>query len=253
MFQLSRLEDDNVKILPENLGKPTLEAIVEVIERLYVDKVIRDLGLVITLYDVVSVEGGTVYPGEGSAHFKVVFRVVVFRPFVGEVLEATLKRSDEEGLRVSLGFFDDVFVPAHLLQDPSNFDDKEKLWVWEYQGDAKQKMHFDLEEKIRVRVQSVRFPDHPTRDARRGGEDVVMATRSALEGGAGEPHRFAPMVVVADVNADGLGLVSWWADDDDTLAEGIEGEGGGGEGSRESAGRQGGQEVAASGRRAQRE
>ena len=187
MFQLSRLEDDNVKILPENLGKPTLEAIVEVIERLYVDKVIRDLGLVITLYDVVSVEGGTVYPGEGSAHFKVVFRVVVFRPFVGEVLEATLKRSDEEGLRVSLGFFDDVFVPAHLLQDPSNFDDKEKLWVWEYQGDAKQKMHFDLEEKIRVRVQSVRFPDHPTRDARRGGEDVVMATRSALEGGAGEP------------------------------------------------------------------
>ena len=39
MFQISRLEDANVKILPENLGKPRLEAITQVIESLYIDKV----------------------------------------------------------------------------------------------------------------------------------------------------------------------------------------------------------------------
>jgi hypothetical protein len=39
MFQISRLEDTNVKILPENLGKPRLEAITQEIESLYMDKV----------------------------------------------------------------------------------------------------------------------------------------------------------------------------------------------------------------------
>ena len=114
MFQISRLEDANVKILPENLGKPRLEAITQEIESLYIDKVIKDLGLVITLYEIVSIEGGTVYPGEGSAHFKVEFRVVVFRPFNGEILEGTLKRADKTGLYVDIGFFSDIFVPEHL-------------------------------------------------------------------------------------------------------------------------------------------
>ena len=41
MFQVARIEDANVKILPENLGKPRLEAITQEIESLYMDKVIK--------------------------------------------------------------------------------------------------------------------------------------------------------------------------------------------------------------------
>jgi len=35
-------------------------------------------------------EGGHVYPNDGAAYFKARFRLVVFRPFVGEVLVGTL-------------------------------------------------------------------------------------------------------------------------------------------------------------------
>ena len=118
MFQISRLEDANVKILPENLGKPRLEAITQEIESLYIDKVIKDLGLVITLYEIVSIEGGTVYPGEGSAHFKVEFRVVVFRPFVGEIIEGTLKKADKTGLYVDIGFLATSSSPSTLCRSP---------------------------------------------------------------------------------------------------------------------------------------
>lgn len=200
MFQVARLEDASVKILPENLGKPRLEAITQEIESLYIDKVIKDLGLVVTLYEIISIEGGTLYPGEGSAHFHVVFRVVVFRPFVGEVLEGKLKKADKTGIYVSIGFFSDIFIPEHLLQEPSVFDEAEQLWVWMYQGE--QKMFMDLEEPIRVRVQSVRFPDQP-----RSANEMVGV--GAL-GGATPDGTFAPLVVLADVNADGLGLLSWW-------------------------------------------
>jgi DNA-directed RNA polymerase subunit RpoE len=197
MFQIARLEDPNVKILPENLGKPRLEAVTQVIESLYVDKVVKDLGLIVTLYEIVSIEGGTVYPGEGSAHFHVVFKAVVFRPFVGEVLEGRLKRADRKGLYVSLGFFDDAFVPEHMLQEPSAFDAEEQLWVWNYQNE---RMFMDVDEPVRFRCSSVRFPEQP-----RSATELDPKSLGVTPEGA-----FAPMVVVGDINADGLGLTSWW-------------------------------------------
>ena len=84
-------------------------------------QVVKDLGLCVTLYEIVSIEGGTVYPGEGSARFRVVFRVVVFRPFTGEVLEGRLKKANSTGLHISIGFFEDIFIPEHLLQAGQNF------------------------------------------------------------------------------------------------------------------------------------
>ena len=198
MFQIARLEDANVKILPENLGRPRLEAITQEIESLYMDKVIKDLGLVVTLYEIVSIEGGTVYPGEGSAHFHVVFRVVVFRPFEGEVIEGRLKKADRKGLYVSIGFFQDVIVPEHLLQEPSVFDENEQLWVWMYQNEHK--MFMELDEPIRFRVSAVRFPEQP-----RSADELVPGSLGCTPEGT-----FSPMVVVGDINADGLGLLSWW-------------------------------------------
>ncbi|XP_048605201.1 myrosinase-like [Brassica napus] len=46
-----------------------------------------------------SVEGGFVLPGDGAATYKVGFRIVVFRPFVSEVIAARFKESDSNGLR----------------------------------------------------------------------------------------------------------------------------------------------------------
>ena len=67
----------------------------------------------------------------------VVFRMVVFRPFTSEVVIAKVKSSDEDGIRctslsfpsnrplttlshtVTIGFFDDMHIPAAYLPQPS--------------------------------------------------------------------------------------------------------------------------------------
>jgi DNA-directed RNA polymerase III subunit RPC8 len=49
------------------------------------NKVILDVGLCISLFDFIEVGDPFVYPAEGSAHQRVKFRMVVFRPFAGEV------------------------------------------------------------------------------------------------------------------------------------------------------------------------
>lgn len=61
----------------------------------FLDKVIPDVGLVVTLYDVLDVGQGTVYHSNGGAHYKVRFSVVAFRPFIGEVLTGVIKDMDE--------------------------------------------------------------------------------------------------------------------------------------------------------------
>lgn len=57
------------------------------------------------------------------------FRFVVFRPFIDEVIEAKVLSSNAEGLIVSLIFFEDIFVPAHRLPQPSVFEQEEQVKI----------------------------------------------------------------------------------------------------------------------------
>eukprot|EP00798_Chlamydomonas_sp_ICE-L_P028470 gene28470-31619_t len=120
--------------------------------------------------------------------------------FVDKVLIGKIKSSTRAGLRITLGFFDDVIVPEHALQDPSFFDDSEKLWIWKFDGND---MYMDVGETVRVRVHSLRYntPPTPIQLQNAQGDDKLIGT--AL-------RPFSPLEVVGDINGDGLGLLSWW-------------------------------------------
>lgn len=57
---------------------------------------------------------------------------------------------------VTLGFFDDIFIPYHYLQKDSEFNAEEQVWVWMYDENE---MFMDLDEDIRFRVESEQFFD----------------------------------------------------------------------------------------------
>ncbi|CAL8463542.1 g3076 [Coccomyxa elongata] len=204
MFILSELED-KFRIEPAELGRPTIEAVTSVIEQQYVDKVVSDLGLVVTIYDILDIQGGSVYASEGAAHYTVKFRLVVFRPFDGEIFEGRLTKCDKTGLHISLEFFEDIFIPDHSLPSPSFFNEEEGLWFWKFE---EQPMWLEVEDAIRLRVKSVKFRKAPNaqqlRNASEAGGDML--------GTAANP--FAPMQIVGAVDEDGLGVVSWWEQED---------------------------------------
>ena len=45
------------------------------------------------------------------------FRLIVFRPFKGEVLIGRISSSTPAGIKVRLDFFEDILIPGHLLFD----------------------------------------------------------------------------------------------------------------------------------------
>lgn len=77
----------------------------------------------------------SVYHSRGQVYYQVSFRAVVFCPFQTELLVGTVRQMTERGLHVSLGFFDDIFVPPELLQQPAIWNNGEWCWKMDEESD----------------------------------------------------------------------------------------------------------------------
>ncbi len=119
----------------------------EQIEIKYANRVLLHVGLCITFYDFISIGDPYLYPSEGSAIQIVRFRMVVFRPFVGEIITGRLVSSGREGLKISTEFFEDILIPAALLQAPCVYNPVDGLWTWKY-GEPENDFLMDIGEEV---------------------------------------------------------------------------------------------------------
>jgi len=105
-----------IQITPQDCEKPSARALEDNINLKYADKVIPKIGLVVSLFDIQNFSEGLIGHGTGTVNVHVDFRLIVFRPFKGEVLQGRISANDEQGIRISIDFFDDIFVPGpHML------------------------------------------------------------------------------------------------------------------------------------------
>lgn len=130
MFVLTTITD-TIRIPANMLALPTLAALHREIDFKFPNRVLMDLGLLICRYgDCLKITNGSCVPGDGGSHHDCSFRMVVFRPFVEEVLLGKVVKSTPAGVQVSIGFFQDIFIPAYWMLRPSRYDEKVGLWVW---------------------------------------------------------------------------------------------------------------------------
>uniref|UniRef100_A0A1I8BAI5 RNA_pol_Rbc25 domain-containing protein n=1 Tax=Meloidogyne hapla TaxID=6305 RepID=A0A1I8BAI5_MELHA len=85
-----------VEIAPNVLGKDFVSTLVEKINKQFAN-----------------------YPGNASTHTPIVFRYVVFQPFINEILEGVISQSNRDGLTLTLHFFNDIKVLPDKLPDVS--------------------------------------------------------------------------------------------------------------------------------------
>eukprot|EP00811_Abedinium_folium_P037189 NODE_9828_length_1396_cov_6.159968.p1 GENE.NODE_9828_length_1396_cov_6.159968~~NODE_9828_length_1396_cov_6.159968.p1 ORF type:complete len:228 (-),score=68.63 NODE_9828_length_1396_cov_6.159968:620-1303(-) len=193
------LIDDDVPIHPCDFGNEFRAQLKREIQDKYVDRVIANVGLVIEFYDFINIKDAHLYPGDGSlacgeAYVKVEFRLVVFQPTRGELLIGSISALVPSGIRVSLGFFEDVLVPSSSLHRPNEYDPVRHTWVWRYpnrETRRKELFYYEKGELVRFRVTSVDFP------------------QALLTPGA---PRESTMKIVGAMDVDGLGCVLWWPD-----------------------------------------
>ncbi|KAL3285084.1 hypothetical protein HHI36_019208 [Cryptolaemus montrouzieri] len=122
-------------------------------------QVVLNVGLCIALFDIKRLEESYIFPGDGASHTRVHFRYIVFRPAIEEIIIGKIRSCSQEGVHVTLGFFDDILIPPTSLQHPSRFSETEQAWIWEYDtGDgSKHDLFMDAGETIRFRVTAEAF------------------------------------------------------------------------------------------------
>ncbi|ODV59737.1 DNA-directed RNA polymerase III subunit RPC25 ASCRUDRAFT_77069, partial [Ascoidea rubescens DSM 1968] len=177
MFILSVISD-LVKIRPDEFGIPRKKAIVRNLNKKYSNKIIPNLGLAISVWDLITVDVGLLKPGDGSIYINVKFRIVLFKPFIGEVLEGWIEESIEDGLKIKTLFFNEIFIPKDLIFENSRFDPIEKCWIWRPDLDDDTLLYLDLNERIRFRIHQEIFnnikPTGPNDDEDDEDEEEVL-------------------------------------------------------------------------------
>ncbi|KAK2861430.1 hypothetical protein FQN49_004209 [Arthroderma sp. PD_2] len=214
MFLLTTISD-LVQISPEDFSKLSSVAIEDNINEKYANKVIQNVGLCIAFYDLLESSDGLIGHGTGLVNVNgktdirlledrmkadegltVKFRIIVFRPFKGEVIIGKITNGTEQGIKIGVEFFNDIIVPPDLLLDGARFDMKDQVWIWD-NGDGGI-FYFDIGETVRFRVEQEEWHDQ-------------VPNAPDLHDGAATPDRKPPYSIIGSMQVAGLGLVAWWS------------------------------------------
>ncbi|KAJ9137912.1 DNA-directed RNA polymerase 3 25 kd polypeptide [Pleurostoma richardsiae] len=193
MFILTKIAD-LVQITPADFSKNSLEAIEDNINAKYSNKVIQKIGLCVCLYDLLWASEGLIGHGNGLVNVNVEFRMIIFRPFKGEVMLGRISSCSPEGIHIRTDFFDDIFVEREELPEGCVYDHGEQLWLWNLED---QQMYWDNHEMVRFTVVSEEWHDQtPTKPVEYGLEV--------------EERKLPPYKIRGSMKGPGLGCCLWW-------------------------------------------
>jgi len=116
MFYLLEVED-HVRVEPKHFGLPTQEAIEKQLNESYVDRVSKELGYVISVISVDKVEQGVIIPGDGAAFYRSVFKILVWRPELHELVYGTITEIANFGAFIELGSARGMIHISQTMED----------------------------------------------------------------------------------------------------------------------------------------
>lgn len=77
---------DVIHVKPWYFEQNLLNVIEDELNKKFANKVIFQLGLCVALFDIKEIYDSSILPGDGSSHTQVLFRYVIFRPLIDEIL-----------------------------------------------------------------------------------------------------------------------------------------------------------------------
>ncbi|PSK55728.1 DNA-directed RNA polymerase III subunit rpc25 [Elsinoe australis] len=202
---------DLIQILPQDYEKRSARALEDNINAKYANKVIHKIGLAVGLFDILKFSEGLIGHGTGIVNVHVDFRLIVFRPFKGEILQGRIMENTPYGLRITMDFFDDIWVPAPgMTFENTQYDKIEEEgqapeWVWIWHAEESGELYFDNNETVRFRVEAESWTDlEPKRAPDPTQESLEVKTEDVPEP--------SPYTITASMQQSGLGPILWWSE-----------------------------------------
>ncbi len=116
MFYLLEVED-HVRVEPKHFGLPTREAVEKQLNESFVDKVSKELGFIVAVVSVDSVEAGVIIPGDGAAFYRSKFKLLVWKPELHEIIYGTISDITNFGAFIQIGPAQGMIHISQTMED----------------------------------------------------------------------------------------------------------------------------------------
>ncbi|XP_048235766.1 DNA-directed RNA polymerase III subunit RPC8 isoform X2 [Ricinus communis] len=182
MFYLSEIEH-TLRLPPSLLSLPLQDAVKKELEIIFLDKVIANLGLCISVYDVTHIDGGFIFPGDGASTYTChsdFLMIYTYHPIVcqSHLIPSRILRIGKTNIVlpsfpisasgttllvivIVIIYFIGVSVQILFKKTLENFR-YQAIWIWEFVSeDNKMEFNIDGLDEIKFRVDSVKYPPVP--------------------------------------------------------------------------------------------
>lgn len=120
MFYLIDVEDF-IRVEPKLFGLPTREAVEQQLKESYTNHFDKELGMVISVASVGTIEEGIIIPGDGAAYYKSNFQLVVWKPEMQELLYGIITEITNFGAFMSIGPMQGMIHISQTMDDYVSF------------------------------------------------------------------------------------------------------------------------------------
>jgi len=120
MFYLAEIQD-HVRVEPKLFGLPTLEAVDKQLRETYADYYDKEMGKVVAVIEVLSVGEGVIIPGDGAAYYSTVFKLLIWKPEMHEVVFGSIAEITSFGAFINLGPMRGMIHISQTMEDYVSF------------------------------------------------------------------------------------------------------------------------------------
>lgn len=122
---------DSVRVPPKHLGEDVNESVKAGLESEAEGKIHSELGVVLGVEEVNSIEGGDIQPEDPGVHYHVEYKAVVYQPELHEVVHGEVVDMTSFGAFIRIGPFDGLCHVSQIMDEYVNFDEENQMLVSE--------------------------------------------------------------------------------------------------------------------------
>lgn len=123
--------EDSVRVPPKHLGEDVENSVKGGLASEVEGQIFEEIGVVIGIEEVNSVEGGEIEPEDAGIHYDVEYEALVFEPEMHEVVTGEVVDVTDFGAFIRLGPFDGLCHVSQIMDEYVNLDEENSMLVSE--------------------------------------------------------------------------------------------------------------------------
>lgn len=126
MFYLIEVED-YIRVDPKLFGLPTQEAVEQQLKDTYSEHYDKEMGKVVSVLEIKEVDKGVIIPGDGAAYHRSIFKLLVWKPELQELVYGTIAEIATFGAFMDMGVIRGMIHIGQTMDDFVSFSKSNTL------------------------------------------------------------------------------------------------------------------------------